>query len=90
VTEWLDVSRVAHELKIPPSELVREIVRDGVEVLQVSERRYRITGEAWELWKAIRKTRLAEEQKRGSSLADYVVGSSPSPRRPRFRRTRPA
>ncbi|MBL8730320.1 MAG: hypothetical protein JNM25_18020 [Planctomycetes bacterium] len=71
----LNVRDKARELGVQPVDLVRELVDDGVEVLPVSKRSYRVDSVEFEQWRQQRQKRLAERFQQAKRRADHVRGA---------------
>lgn len=80
----LDVRLEAHDLRLQPRELLRELVADDVPVMLVSARVYRVEAEAFELWKASRQQRCAEMFRHAERRVDFVKERRAEKRRPTF------
>jgi hypothetical protein len=86
VEEMLNVATKARELGIAPCMLVRHLVRDGIDVVPISDRIHRVSVAEWERWRALRKARLAEHYSQAEKRAAHVQGKDAPKRPPRFTR----
>lgn len=82
----LNVGALARELKMQPVDLVRELLADGVAVLPVSSRSYRVEAEAFHAWREQRRKRLADRFQQSARKAEYVRGPAKAKRRAVFTR----
>ena len=82
----LDVRRLARDLQVQPVDLVRQLVADGIAVLPVSDRVYRVDASAYEAWRERRRQQLADRFQQAERRADHVQGESKPKRRAAFTR----
>jgi hypothetical protein len=87
----LDVRVIASGLGIEPIELVRLLQDDGVPLLPVSPKRWRVAETDFTAWMQRRKALAAEEAQQRRLRLGHVAGkagpsSAPTKRRIRFRR----
>lgn len=71
----LNVRKCANEVLTTPIDLVREMVADGIEVLQVSKYAWRVEEDDWQKWKSGRAARTAQAVARAERKADSVATS---------------
>lgn len=87
--QMLDVRVLAKELSIRPIDLVRELQSDGVPLLPVSAKRWRVAEPDFDAWWQRRQTKASEEARQRQLRMRHVAGAAPQDapkRRPRFRR----
>ena len=86
----LDVRLLASELGVQPIELVRELQADGVPLLPVSKKRWRVTEGDYAGWIQARRTKAQEEGRQWRMRMQHIEGKKVAPTVPmtkvRFRR----
>ncbi len=83
---YADLRDYARRLGVQPVVLRRQLVADGVELIEVSPRVHRVEAVAIEGWLELRKQRTREALEQEQRKADYIVGRQPKKRRPVFTR----
>ncbi|MBM3496406.1 MAG: hypothetical protein FJX72_19110 [Armatimonadetes bacterium] len=88
----LDVRNCARDLVVPQIDLVREMQADGVPLLPVSAKRWRVAETDWLAWISTRQAKAADEARQRQLRMQHVAGEG-SPlsaragsRKARFRR----
>ncbi len=85
----LDVRDLARELRLPQAELVRELGDDGVPLVPVTAKRWRVAEADYLAWLERRKARAAEAAAQRRLRMRHVAGKptgAPSGERARFKR----
>ncbi|MBK8095634.1 MAG: hypothetical protein IPK26_00900 [Planctomycetes bacterium] len=86
----LDVRLLASDLGVQPIELVRELQADGVPLLPVSKKRWRVTEGDYAAWIQARRAKADEEGRQWRMRMQHVEGKKTMPNTPttkvRFRR----
>lgn len=87
---YLDVRELAHELRVAQADLVRSLQDDGIEVIPLSSRRWRVAAASWESWLESRRALAADQARQRQMRAKHVAGKDERPPvdapRVRFRR----
>ncbi len=78
MNEPIDVAKQARRLRIPQLDLVRELQSDGVPVLRVSAKRFRVDRSDFDQWVAKRTIDTANAIANQKRRADYVIDHQPA------------
>ena len=74
--EMLESRDLAREMKLGPKELREMLEDDGVPVLVISARRWRVAAADWEAWKVQRYARSANEAEQRRRRFDLITGKA--------------
>lgn len=76
-----DVRELARELRVAPVDLVRELVSDGVPVVQITTRVFRVDGQRFASWIDERAKRCRERFVQAERRGRYVKEGVAQPKR---------